>query len=65
MCFCSVYSSYDVLEADYVSGKLHPGDLKACLIEYINGLLQPIRDHFAKGDAKKLLEQVRSYRTTR
>lgn len=60
-----VYASYAELEADFVGGKLHPGDLKACLVEYINALLQPVRDHFASGEPKKLLEQVRKFRVTR
>lgn len=61
-----LYTTYAELEADFVSGKLHPGDLKATLTEYLNALLQPIRDHFATNpEAKKLLEQVRAYKTTR
>jgi len=28
-------------------------------------MLQPVRDHFASGEPKKLLEQVRSYKITR
>lgn len=48
-----------------MSGELHPGDLKAALIDVLNELLQPVRDHFAKGEAKKLLEKVKSFRITR
>lgn len=62
---CSCYTEYAALEGDFKDGKLHPGDLKACLTEYINAMLQPIRDHFATGEPKKLLELVRGYRTTR
>jgi tyrosyl-tRNA synthetase len=65
VCICSVYNSYAEAEADFASGKLHPGDLKAGLTEAINALIEPVRKHFASGDAKKLLEQVRSYKTTR
>jgi len=59
------YAAYAELEADFVAGALHPGDLKACLTENINALLQPVRDHFAHGEPKKLLELVRSYKVTR
>ena len=31
-----LYAAYAELEADFVAGALHPGDLKACLTEYIN-----------------------------
>lgn len=51
--------------AEFLSGALHPGDLKAALTDAINALLQPVRDHFASGEPKKLLEQVRAYRVTR
>ena len=60
-----VFESYEELEAQFVSGELHPGDLKAALIDVLNELLQPVRDHFAKGEAKKLLEKVKSFRITR
>lgn len=60
------YTSYEALEADYLAGKIHPGDLKPAVAKAINELIKPIRDHFMTNpDAKKLLEQVKSYRTTR
>ncbi len=59
------YTDFTAMVADFVSGALHPGDLKATLTEYINAMLQPVRDHFASGEAKKLVELVRSYRVTR
>lgn len=60
------YASYDQLEEDFASGALHPGDLKPALAKAINAMLQPVRDHF-KNDptARKLLEQVKRYKTTR
>lgn len=60
------FSSYDELEADFASGALHPGDLKPAVAKAINAMLQPVRDHF-KNDpaARKLLEQVKRYKTTR
>lgn len=60
-----LYTKYEDLEADFVSGTLHPGDLKLMLTEYLNAILQPIRDHFASGEPKALLEQVKKFRVTR
>ena len=33
------YSSYETLEADFVSGELHPSDLKPAVADAINDLL--------------------------
>lgn len=53
-------------KADYASGSVHPGDVKAALSKAINKILQPVRDHF-KNDAtaKALLKQVKAYKVTR
>jgi tyrosyl-tRNA synthetase len=61
-----LYKSYDEIVADYVSGALHPGDVKASVAKALNALIQPVRDHFTTNEeAKKLLHQVRQYKTTR
>lgn len=60
------YSSYEELELDFTSGALHPGDLKPAVAKAVNKMLQPVRDHFKNNpDARKLLEQVKRYKTTR
>jgi tyrosyl-tRNA synthetase len=59
------YTTYEELEADFVSGALHPGDLKAALTIGINSILDPIRKHFASGEPAKLLEQVKKFRVTK
>lgn len=59
------YASFDALAADYAAGKLHPGDVKANLTEALNAFLEPVRKHFASGEPKKLLEQVRKFQVTR
>lgn len=46
-------------------GQIHPSDLKPVVTEALNSILQPVRDHFAKGDAKKLLDTVRKFKVTR
>lgn len=38
-----VYDGYENLEKDYLSGKVHPMDLKNAVAEEINRLLEPIR----------------------
>lgn len=60
------YTEYAAFEADYKSGKIHPGDLKPAVTQAINAILEPVRKHFETDPAaKKLLEQVRKYKTTR
>ncbi len=57
---------YDELVRIYSAGELHPADLKVAVARYINELVKPVREHFEKDEnAKKLLEQVRSFRVTR
>ena len=38
------YMSYESLEKDFISGTLHPLDLKNAATEYINEILDPIRE---------------------
>ncbi|MDD4251392.1 MAG: tyrosine--tRNA ligase [Candidatus ainarchaeum sp.] len=60
------YNNYLELEKDFVSGQLHPMDLKQATTRYINELLEPTRIHFEKNQkAKDLLEQVKSFTITR
>lgn len=60
------YTEYGAFEADYKSGKVHPGDLKPAVTKAINAILEPVRTHFETDpEAKKLLQQVRAYKTTR
>ena len=41
-------------------------DIKAVLIKYLDQLIEPVRHHFEENsEAKKLLEQVRSFQVTR
>jgi tyrosyl-tRNA synthetase len=58
--------SYEELEELYSQGKVHPLDLKKATAYYINELVKPVREHFEKDTkAKKLKEQVKSFRVTR
>ena len=61
-----VYSAYEDLEKDYVTGELHPGDVKAALTKSLNAILQPVRDHFSSNEyAKKLLATIKKYKVTK
>lgn len=57
-----VYTNYEELEKDYLSGFLHPGDLKPAVTAAINKLLQPVRDHFTNDPyARSLLETIKRW----
>jgi len=60
------YSNYEEVVEDYVSDKLHPGDLKPAVAKAINQLIEPVRQHFENDPhAKNLLKQVKSFKVTR
>jgi tyrosyl-tRNA synthetase len=55
------YGSYGEIAAAYENGSLSPVDLKNGVIEYLNKLLQPIRDHFEQNSkAAELFDFVTS-----
>lgn len=55
------YSSYQELEKDFVSKKLHPMDLKNSVADKIMDILEPARNHFSKGKPREFLEEVSKY----
>jgi len=60
------YYSYAELERDYVTGKLHPLDLKEAVAKALDQIIEPIRRHFEKDPhAARLYEFVRSQEITR
>jgi len=59
------YTCADELNKDYASGRVHPSDLKPAVTEAINRIIQPVRDHFASGEPKALLEKVKKFKVTR
>jgi len=60
------FKTYVDLEKTFAEKKVHPMDLKAVLIKYLDQLIEPVRRHFEENlEAKKLLEQVRSFQVTR
>lgn len=57
------YDQYDAVKSDFLAGNITPDQLKEGLIESLNTLLQPVRDHFTNDEtAKGLLEQVREFK---
>ncbi|KAF7456668.1 tyrosyl-tRNA synthetase [Cryptosporidium felis] len=60
------FASKEDLHKAYLSGDLHPGDLKKGLSDALNLMLQPIRDHFNTDPrAKELLQLVQSFKVTK
>jgi tyrosyl-tRNA synthetase len=59
------YTDFAELCADYSSGKIHPGDLKAAVTEALNRILEPVRAHFAQGEPKILLDKIKKFKITR
>jgi len=57
--------SYEELETLYVQKEIHPMDLKNTVAAKINELIEPVRNHFTKGKAKQLFDQVKSFEITR
>ncbi|KAK3155115.1 hypothetical protein QOZ80_2BG0199030 [Eleusine coracana subsp. coracana] len=55
------FLSMEELAADYVSGALHPSDVKLALAKSLNDILQPIRDHFgSSSEAKDVVKAIRN-----
>lgn len=60
------FKTYAELSDAFEKKLLHPMDLKASVVKYLDQLLQPVRKHFEENEeAKKLLETVKSYSVTR
>ncbi|MCK5449803.1 tyrosine--tRNA ligase [Candidatus Pacearchaeota archaeon] len=52
------YDSYDSLEKDFAKGDIHPMDLKNSVADSLIEILRPAREHFSKGDGKKMLKEL-------
>jgi tyrosyl-tRNA synthetase (EC 6.1.1.1) len=60
------FSNYEELEKKFTNKEIHPADLKASLVSYLDKLIEPVRKHFEENkEAKELLEKVRSFQVTR
>jgi tyrosyl-tRNA synthetase len=60
-----IIKSYDELAELYGKKELFPLDLKNAAAEHIDRLIEPVRKHFDKGEAKELLAKVKSFEITR
>ena len=60
------FKTYEELEKAFAEKNLHPEDLKATLSKLLDQLISPVRRHFEENpEAKKLLQEVRSFQVTR
>jgi tyrosyl-tRNA synthetase len=60
------FASYEELENEFTSKKLHPLDLKNSVTNYIDKSVEPVRKHFDKNKkAKELYKQVQKCQVTR
>lgn len=60
------FCSYKDLEKAYRKGEIHPLDLKNSVVEYLDKLIKPIREHFEKNrKARELYEFMKKQEITR
>lgn len=57
-----IFESYDELESSFVSGNVHPRDIKFSLIKEINELLAPVQKYIQENrEVQKLIVQVKQF----
>jgi tyrosyl-tRNA synthetase len=60
------YTNYDDVRDDFLSGAIHPSDLKPALAAAVNVMLEPVRQHFNNDPvAKDLLVKMEKYMAER
>lgn len=59
------FDSFAKLEHAYKEGAVHPMDLKNSLVDPLDKIIKPIRDHFEKPANKKLLDVYKTVEITR
>ncbi len=59
------FENYGEVEGAYVSGKIHPLDLKAAVAKYLDEIIKPFREHFEKPANAKLLDVYKETKITR
>ena len=60
------FKTFTEMEKTFSDKQVHPMDLKATLSKLLDQLIEPVRRHFEDNvEAKKLLEQVKSFQVTR
>ena len=59
----AVYDNYDAVRESFLNGGLSEDELKSGLIDALNDLLEPVRQHFANdATAQRLLADVQAYK---
>ena len=57
-----LYTKWDDIEKDFLSGDLHPSDVKPAVIKTLNEFLQPVRHHFTNDPyARNLLNNIKRW----
>jgi len=59
------FDSFAKLEHAFVEGGVHPADLKSSLVEPLDVIIKPIREHFEKSVNNKLLDVYKTAEITR
>ena len=58
--------SYGELRDKFAAKEIHPLDLKNSIADYIDQLIEPVREHFKKNaKARKLVEEIKKFEITR
>lgn len=61
-----IFKTYKDLESAFEKNEVSSIDLKSAVIEYVNKLIEPVRNHFINdSNAKEILKKVQSYSITR
>ena len=56
------FKTYEELEKTFAEKKVHPMDLKAVLIKYLDQLIEPVRRHFEENEeGENLLNKVKIF----
>ena len=55
-------TSYAQVRADFVAGRIAEPELKLELARSLNRMLEPVRAHFAQGEPKALLDEIKSFK---
>ena len=61
----SEYFSLDEVERDYLSGEIHPLDLKNAVSEYIWMMVKPVSEYLREGAGRKYMEELSELGITR
>ncbi|XP_042210627.1 tyrosine--tRNA ligase, cytoplasmic-like isoform X2 [Homarus americanus] len=58
LCSGQNFSSFEQLQASFIDGKVHGGDIKKFVIKFLNKLLEHIRKEFEKPELQELVKRA-------